>query len=131
MFSDRCGTMLVRPLRSKHDVANHPLTHTEMKKSKQEAPRESLFVIGWRPAVHWVCVISIWLNYAIIPFLAFVLSAEVELTPEGHQAMRYVVFLYVWLMILRTLEKRAGVARASLYPADVIARLTLSIVRIF
>src|SRR5690348_11946235 len=42
--------------------------------NKQEAASTSVFIAGWRPAVGWVCVISLAYAYVIEPFLKFAVA---------------------------------------------------------
>jgi hypothetical protein len=76
----------------------------QLRVNQQEAAHKSLFVAGWRPAVGWVCVLALFNNYIVIPYV-----------PDA-QAMSLTELLPVLggmlgLSFNRTQEKRAGVSR--------------------
>lgn len=50
--------------------ADIALVRGQMELNKIEANGTSLFRAGWRPAVGWVCVIALFSNYIISPYLS-------------------------------------------------------------
>ena len=89
--------------------------------NKEEAKHGSLFVAGWRPAVGWICGISLGWNFIVHPMLlwiAFILPdipIDLSTAPQLDTGELMTVLLgMLGLGGLRTYEKRVGVARKKL-----------------
>ena len=81
--------------------------------NQAEAASSNLFVSGWRPAVGWVCVLGLVYQYLGQPLLTWA-SAAFDLPPPPAMDLGDLVILLggmLGLGTLRTVEKRAGVAR--------------------
>lgn len=76
----------------------------QLEVNKQEAAHKSLFVAGWRPAVGWVCVLGMTVNYIVIPFVPSV-------QPLDNTDMNTVLLGMLGLGGLRTFEKTKRVSR--------------------
>ena len=46
----------------------------QIQTNTEEAKSNSVFVAGWRPFIGWVCGVTLAYNYAVQPFLAFVIG---------------------------------------------------------
>lgn len=89
----------------------------QMKINEKEAENPSIFVSGWRPAVGWVCVIALGLNYILFPMIEWILTVW---PPEGdiieppklemHELMTLLLGL-LGMGTLRTVDKAKGTAR--------------------
>jgi len=81
--------------------------------NKAEAASANLFVSGWRPAVGWVCVLGLVYQYLGQPLLTWASSAFGVPAPPALDLGDLIVLLggMLGLGTLRTVEKRAGVAR--------------------
>ena len=93
--------------------------------NKEEAKHASLFVAGWRPAVGWICGISLGWNFVVHPMLlwiAFVLPdipVDLSTAPQLDTGELMTVLLgMLGLGGLRTYEKRVGVARKNMKETD-------------
>jgi len=89
--------------------------------NKEEAKHASLFVAGWRPAVGWICGISLGWNFIVHPMLlwvAFILPdipVDLSTAPQLDSGELMTVLLgMLGLGGLRTYEKRVGVSRKKL-----------------
>ena len=89
--------------------------------NKEEAKHGSMFVAGWRPAVGWICGISLGWNFIVHPMLlwiAFILPdipIDLSTAPQLDTGELMTVLLgMLGLGGLRTYEKRVGVARKKL-----------------
>lgn len=96
-------------------AADH--AHTEvlaqLEVNKAEAATGSLFVGGWRPAVGWVCVAAMALNFIITPLFGPVIEAytKVVMAPLAMGEMMPILLGMLGLGGLRTTEKVKGVAK--------------------
>ena len=97
------------------------LVQGQLEINKEEAKHASLFVAGWRPAVGWICGISLGWNFIVHPMLlwiAFVLPdipIDLSTAPQLDSGELMTVLLgMLGLGGLRTYEKRVGVARKKL-----------------
>ena len=84
--------------------------------NKIEAGHKSLFVAAWRPGVGWCCVAGIAWSFFIEPILTWVAVAfavtELETLPALDTGpLMTLIMAMLGMGTLRTLEKRAGVAR--------------------
>ncbi len=79
----------------------------------QEATHRSLFVAGWRPAIGWICAISIAFTYIvkpyIFPFLYAAYPALVHLPPMDGGMLELALSI-LGLASLRTYEKHKGLS---------------------
>jgi len=91
----------------------HEQTLAQLNVNKAEAESGSLFVGGWRPAVGWVCVAAMALNFVISPVFGPMIEAytTVNLAPLDLSEMMPILLGMLGLGAMRTVEKRQGVAR--------------------
>jgi Holin of 3TMs, for gene-transfer release len=80
--------------------------------NKAEAANPALFVAGWRPAVGWLCVMTLFYQWVIVPTTSWLfLAFGVVLPPLPHlEGQDTQTLLYALLGIggLRTIDKVAG-----------------------
>jgi len=77
--------------------------------NKVEAASKHLWVAGWRPAVGWICVVSLGNNYLLVPYVNAFSSSTVPALP-----VEQLIGLLTTLLGMagyRTYEKHKGVAR--------------------
>jgi hypothetical protein len=92
--------------------------HTEvlaqLEVNKAEAATGSLFVGGWRPAVGWVCVAAMALNFILTPMLGPVIEAytPIVMAPLAMGEMMPILLGMLGLTAARTYEKQQGVAKS-------------------
>jgi hypothetical protein len=91
----------------------HEQTLAQLNVNKSEAESGSLFVGGWRPAVGWVCVAAMALNFVISPVFGPMIEAytTVNMAPLDLSEMMPILLGMLGLGAMRTVEKRQGVAR--------------------
>jgi hypothetical protein len=91
----------------------HEQTLAQLNVNKSEAESGSLFVGGWRPAVGWVCVAAMALNFVISPVFGPIIEAytTVNMAPLDLSEMMPILLGMLGLGAMRTVEKRQGVAR--------------------
>ncbi len=91
----------------------HEQTLAQLNVNKAEAESGSLFVGGWRPAVGWVCVAAMALNFVISPVFGPMIEAytTVNMAPLDLSEMMPILLGMLGLGAMRTVEKRQGVAR--------------------
>jgi len=96
-------------------AADH--AHTEvlaqLEVNKAEAATGSLFVGGWRPAVGWVCVAAMALNFIITPLFGPVIEAytRIDMVPLAMGEMMPILLGMLGLGGYRMVEKVKGVAK--------------------
>ncbi len=97
------------------------LVQGQLEINKVEAKHASLFVAGWRPAVGWICGISLAWNFIIHPILLWVsfllpeTAIDLSTAPQLDTGELMTVLLgMLGLGGLRTYEKRVGVARENM-----------------
>ena len=81
--------------------------------NKVEAANSNLFVSGWRPAVGWVCVISLAYHFILQPFVAFSMAASghaVQLPVFDMSTLDTILMGLLGLGGMRSWEKMKGVA---------------------
>ena len=81
---------------------------------KVEAASKSMFVAGWRPAVGWVCVLGMAMNFIIVPLGNFGLSVadvQVVIPMIDTSQMMPVLMGMLGLGAMRTVEKVQKVSR--------------------
>ena len=83
------------------------LAQGQLEVNKVEAAHKSLFVAGWRPAIGWICGLS--LMYSAI--LAPVLGIWFTVPPVDSSLLTTVLMGMLGLGGLRTIEKAKGVQR--------------------
>lgn len=85
----------------------------QLEVNKAEAQSGSLFVGGWRPAVGWVCVTAMAVNFILTPMFGPVIEAytEVRMVPLEMGEMMPVLIGMLGLTAARTHEKKSGVAK--------------------
>jgi len=91
----------------------HEQTLAQLNVNKAEAESGSLFVGGWRPAVGWVCVAAMALNFVVSPVFGPMIEAytTVNMAPLDLSEMMPILLGMLGLGAMRTVEKRQGVAR--------------------
>ena len=102
-----------------HDIATmgakhqHQIDLAQMSVNKQEAAHKSIFVAGWRPAVGWVCVTAMGLNFIFFPLFGPAIIAYTTMDPfvMEWEALAPVLLGILGLGGMRSYEKRNGVAR--------------------
>ena len=90
------------------------LAKGQLEVNKVEAASKSMFVAGWRPAVGWVCVLGMAMNFIIVPLGNFGLSVadiEVVIPMIDTSQMMPVLMGMLGLGAMRTYEKKQGVQR--------------------
>ena len=124
---DAIGNALDKVLTSKEEKAAGKAVMEKLKQNpaelqveinKLEAQHKSLFVAGWRPAIGWVCALS--LAFYFIPqyIVATILWAKLSwaaqaivLYPVSATGLMELVFALLGMATLRTYEKTQNVAR--------------------
>ena len=81
-----------------------------------EAAHPSIFVSGWRPAVGWVCVVSLGYQFVLSPFIRFIAIIAMDTPPtfpvlDSSQLIPILVGM-LGLTAARTYEKVQQVARS-------------------
>ena len=94
----------------------HPqeLAKGQLEVNKVEAASKSMFVAGWRPAVGWVCVLGMAMNFIIVPLGNFGLSVadiQVVIPMIDTSQMMPVLMGMLGLGAMRTVEKVQKVSR--------------------
>jgi hypothetical protein len=96
-------------------IAMTNLVQGQLAINQKEAEHGSIFVAGWRPAIGWICGISLGWNYILQPILTwgvFLYGADIGDVPKLDTAELTTILLgMLGLGGLRTYEKRLGVAR--------------------
>ena len=90
------------------------LAKGQLEVNKVEAASKSMFVAGWRPAVGWVCVLGMAMNFIIVPLGNFGLSVadiEVVIPMIDTSQMMPVLMGMLGLGAMRTVEKVQKVSR--------------------
>lgn len=80
-----------------------------------EAQNPKLFVSGWRPAVGWLCVIGLFVQYLIYPLATWILPVvgypEIKLPVIDVSDLYPLLFTLLGVGTMRTIEKVKGVSR--------------------
>lgn len=89
---------------------------SQMEVNRQEAAHRSVFVAGWRPAVGWVCAMSLawhFVLYDLAVWLQLVFFPHSPALPSlsGTGELVTVLFSMLGLGGLRSIEKLKGVSR--------------------
>jgi len=71
-----------------------------------EAKHPSIFIAGWRPAVGWVCVIGVFIQFIVYPLVKIVHSS---LAPIDMTQLIALLVSLLGLGAYRTYEKKVGV----------------------
>ena len=94
----------------------------QMAVNQEEAKHDSIFVAGWRPFVGWVCGVALAYHFILLPimtFVAFVSEVDVAQLPEfDFSQLSSILLGMLGLGIMRTVEKKGGVARKGLNLKD-------------
>lgn len=77
--------------------------------NKIEAQHRSIFVAGWRPAIGWVCAVSLAYPFIINPTIQWWTGAPGPEMPT--EALMSVIFSLLGLGGMRTVEKIKGRAK--------------------
>lgn len=91
----------------------HAEVLAQLEVNRAEAATGSLFVGGWRPAVGWVCVATMALNFILTPMLGPVVEAytPIVMAPLAMGEMMPILLGMLGLTAARTYEKQQGVAK--------------------
>ena len=90
------------------------LAKGQLEVNKVEAASKSMFVAGWRPAVGWVCVLGMAMNFIIVPLGNFGLSVaniQVVIPMIDTSQMMPVLMGMLGLGAMSTVEKVQKVSR--------------------
>ena len=90
------------------------LAKGQLEVNKVEAASKSMFVAGWSPAVGWVCVLGMAMNFIIVPLGNFGLSVadiQVVIPMIDTSQMMPVLMGMLGLGAMRTVEKVQKVSR--------------------
>lgn len=90
------------------------LAKGQLEVNKAEAASGSIFVAGWRPAVGWVCVLGMAMNFLIVPLSNFGLGLagqQITIPMIDTSTMMPVLMGMLGLGTLRTVEKVKNVSR--------------------
>ena len=90
------------------------LAKGQLEVNKVEAASKSMFVAGWRPAVGWVCVLGMAMNFIIVPMGNLGLSLadiQVVIPMIDTSQMMPVLMGMLGLGAMRTVEKVQKVSR--------------------
>ena len=79
----------------------------QLEVNKTEAAHPSIFVSGWRPAVGWVCVCGMGINFIVVPLL----GTALDITALDLSEMMPVLLGMLGLGGMRSYEKKTGIAR--------------------
>ena len=103
-----------------HEIATlaekqaHEQIIAQVKLNTQEAAHKSLFVAGWRPAVGWICALSMGFNFMVVPLgnLGLKLAEQTVFLPTlDLSTMMPVLLGMLGLGGMRSYEKSKGIAR--------------------
>lgn len=87
----------------------------QMEVNKIEAASKSLFVSGWRPAVGWICVLSLGYQFFLSPFIRFIAIVVMDNPPNfpvlDSSQLTPILIGMLGLGGLRTYEKVNKVSR--------------------
>jgi len=90
--------------------------------NKVEAASPSMFVAGWRPAVGWLCVITLFYQWVAAPFLKWLFDlaalhygmAIPELPRLDSQDTQTLLYALLGIGGLRTIDKMTGAGTTSI-----------------
>ncbi len=89
-----------------------------METNRQEAAHPSVWVSGWRPAIGWVCAVSLASYYIPKHIMATILwtracwaAQELLVYPIGIEGLLELLGALLGVSLWRTVEKIKGVAR--------------------
>jgi len=96
--------------------------------NKVEAASPSMFVAGWRPAVGWLCVVTLFYQWVAVPILKWLFDlaalhygmAVPELPRLDSQDTQTLLYALLGIGGLRTIDKMTGAGTrsvASLWPS--------------
>tara|TARA_R110002167_G_scaffold51928_1_gene150287 strand:- start:17 stop:394 length:378 start_codon:yes stop_codon:yes gene_type:complete len=83
------------------------LAKGQLEVNKAEAAHKSLFVAGWRPAIGWICGLSLLYSTLLSP----ILGIWVTVPPIDSSLLTTVLMGMLGLGAMRTVEKTKSVAR--------------------
>lgn len=91
---------------------SHEIALAQIEVNKAEAASGSLWNGGWRPAAGWTCVLALFNNYVMVPYIApfFLQGFGYEMPVLDLAIMLPVLLGMLGLGTMRTIEKRDGVA---------------------
>jgi hypothetical protein len=83
------------------------LAKGQLEVNKVEAAHKSLFVSGWRPAIGWICGLSLFYSTILSPILGIWFTVP----PVDSSLLTTVLMGMLGLGAMRTVEKTKSVAR--------------------
>jgi hypothetical protein len=83
------------------------LAKSQIEVNKTEAAHKSLFVAGWRPAIGWICGISLLYSTMLSPILGIWFTVP----PVNDELLSTVLMGMLGLGAMRSFEKVKGVQR--------------------
>lgn len=102
------AAQLAHDLATLADNHQHEINLAQIGVNKAEAESASLFKGGWRPAAGWVCVLAMFNNYILAPYVEAFMSTAVPVL--GFNELLPVLLGMLGLSWNRTDEKKSGVA---------------------
>lgn len=94
-------------------AAESDLSKAQLAVNQVEAQNQSLFISGWRPAIGWICGLSLLYQFVLRPLGAFTAAALGHALPDLpglDDTLWQLLFGMLGLGGLRTVEKIKGVA---------------------
>lgn len=98
-----------------HEIATlsarqaHEIQKLQIQTNQKEAAHKSLFVAGWRPGAGWVCVLALFNNYVVAPYVDAFTPITLPALDMGE--LMPVLLGMLGLGAARSWEKSRGVAR--------------------
>ena len=96
-----------------HEIATMSQKHAQelakgqLEVNKNEAAHKSLFVAGWRPAIGWICGLSLLYSTMLSPILGIWFTVP----PVNDELLSTVLMGMLGLGAMRSFEKYKGVQR--------------------
>ena len=85
----------------------HEQITAQLEVNKVEAAHKNMFVAGWRPAIGWVCMAGMTVNFVIVP----IAGTALDISPLDISEMMPVLLGMLGLGGLRSYEKKNGISR--------------------
>lgn len=98
-----------------HEIATlsarqaHEIQKLQVQTNQKEAAHKSLFVAGWRPGAGWVCVLALFNNYVVAPYVNAFMPITLPSLNMGE--LMPVLLGMLGLGAARSWEKNRGIAR--------------------
>lgn len=102
------AAQLAHEIASLAEKQSHEINLAQIDVNKEEAKSSSLFKGGWRPATGWTCVVALFNNFVIVPYVeAF---TELDIPILDWNVMAPILLGMLGLTAARSYEKAKGVA---------------------